>query len=941
MASNFRRFIGGVQLVGTATTAVSLPGEVEFLTTVNKLNLHNGTTASPMVTEAHSATLTNKILTGNTAANLVNGSGTINFNSTGTITVPNATDTLVGRATTDTLTNKTISGNTATNLVSGAGTITFNTSGTIAVPNATDTLVGRATTDTLTNKTLTAPVIATIVNTGTLTLPTSTDTLVGRATTDTLTNKTLTAPVIATIVNTGTLTLPTSTDTLVGRATTDTLTNKTINGANNTLTVRAASDITGQLPIGNGGTGQATATTGFNALSPLTTKGDIIVHNGTNNVRQGIGTDGQVLVGDSTQTNGLKWTTLQQGAKNYITYNNFENNATTGWSLSHTTLSSSVPNQASGSWTSASGSLAFTTVSSGALAGTYSGQLAWTGTTSVPGDMLVSQAYTIDLEDQAKVMAFKFYYSPTVGSSLLNFSGTSSNTYQIYIYDVANSAWIQPAGVYGMTQGSGVGYVTGTFQTPSNMTSFRIAIVCINASSSGSHTILFDDFSVGPQTAPYGPIITDWGAVPWTPTGTWSANTTYAGRWRRVGDTGEYNVQITLTGTPTGTLTVNLPAGHTIDTTKYFGDAGIQPVGTAQSIHGGTGYHFHVLYAGTTSVEVAYQKGASTTDSSALLASATAPVTWVNGDSFDINFRVPIVGWSSNVQMSSDTDTRVVAARWGNSGSTTIAASDTILPFDTKIFDTHGAWDSVNNKYVCPVAGKYRISFAVFTNSIAATATNRLEGSLQKSGVTYTTFPATYVDANRTAPVTWYGSTIVDCVAGDTLQIHTDQNFGVTTTLSGSTSQNWVEIERLSGPAVVAATETVSTKYYASGNTTSTTTTPINYDTKVFDTHNAVTTGASWNFKAPVSGRYLLTTFNNTASGTNTTFLSVYKGGAKYESITYSPNVSTNLLFGSTQIQLLAGDTIDLRCATSTVVSGNATQSNDLASHIEITRIGN
>ena len=41
--------------------------------------------------------------------------------------------------------------------------------------------------------------------------------------------------------------------------------------------------------------------------TPPTTKGDILAHNGTKNIKLGVGSNGQVLSADSAETTGLKW----------------------------------------------------------------------------------------------------------------------------------------------------------------------------------------------------------------------------------------------------------------------------------------------------------------------------------------------------------------------------------------------------------------------------------------------------------------------------------------------------------------------------------------------------------------------------------------------------------------------------------------------------------
>ena len=71
--------------------------------------------------------------------------------------------------------------------------------------------------------------------------------------------------------------------------------------------VSLTTQVTGTLPIANGGTGQTTAVAAFDALSPATTKGDLIVSDGTDNVRLPVGTNNFVLTADSTQATGVKW----------------------------------------------------------------------------------------------------------------------------------------------------------------------------------------------------------------------------------------------------------------------------------------------------------------------------------------------------------------------------------------------------------------------------------------------------------------------------------------------------------------------------------------------------------------------------------------------------------------------------------------------------------
>lgn len=118
---------------------------------------------------------------------------------------------------------------------------------------------------------------------------------------------------------------------------------------------------------------------------------------------------------------------------------------------------------------------------------------------------------------------------------------------------------------------------TGRYATTFDTTSadyYELRITRVAGSSGATSWLGFSNFYVGPGIQPQGAVV---GApITWTPTGSWTTNTTYTGDYTRVGNVGNFHIRIALAGAPNAAnlTAINMPSGLTIDTSLVNVDFG-------------------------------------------------------------------------------------------------------------------------------------------------------------------------------------------------------------------------------------------------------------------------------------------------------------------------------------------------------------------------------
>ena len=597
------------------------------------------------------------------------------------------------------------------------------------------------------------------------------------------------------------------------------------------------------------------------------------------------------------------WTELGSGAGgiNYISANSDFEAGTTGYAA-YADAAATSPVDATGG----SPNITITASASSPLRGVQSGLI--TKDAANRQGQGVSYDLTIDAADKAQIQRISFDYESS--------ANYVDGDIRVYVYDVTNSRLIEV--VDRDLFASSFGKYTGTFQTSSDSTSYRLIwhVASVNASA---WTVKLDNVVVGPQNLIKGAIVTDWEEYTPTISGLGAGSTTLLnGFWRRVGDSVEIQVSFTKDGTPGSgatAVTSSIPSGLSVDTAKFITGSTVDytTMGTFRIRRGGSGVNEDgSVFVGATSFIVFRENGATTSLEGADFTANT---------SFAVNAFIPILGWSSNMTLSEDAGNREIVAR-ATTSNITLTTTPAIIPLNTTLKDTTASINLASDSYTFPESGEYEI-IAQLRYNADATPTRRIDFQPRLDGATQTNWFVATSNSLDTRVFTY----TLEAVKGQVFTI-----FGAINTGTLDAGVGFVTIAKRSSPQTVAASEIVAARYTSnSGQSIPASETVMVMEARVLDTHGSYNTSTG-QYTIPQSGYYLIHFRAWTASFVPSSEISAFTisirigGGRRGYNVTRSGTTSATTLGCEATVNgifISKGSVVTVECLCSNVTTMN------------------
>ena len=591
---------------------------------------------------------------------------------------------------------------------------------------------------------------------------------------------------------------------------------------------------------------------------------------------------------------------------------------TTGWAT-YADAAQSTPVDGTGGTANVTWARTTTTPLAGA------GSFTFTKDTANRQGQGVSYTFNVDPSYRARVCNIQFDY---IFTNINGSFDTSNPNLTVYIYDVTNATVIQPSS-FGLLSNSQTIADTfqSSFQTSATGSQYRLIFHVATVSTSG-YTIKFDNIQVTPTQYAFGTPVTDW--VSYTPTlkGTVSdpnigSTGTIWGRWRRVGDSAEIQVGLSAAGTGvstgSGSYYFTYPSGISLDTTRYNGSI-FYPSGVAAYYNQGVASSNALSYLTTQGIFMTANGG-----SDAIGQNIPSSNWFTAGDVLGAKITVPVTGWSSSVQMSDQTSTRVIAARAYRNAAQTVTTTAAKISFDVVNFDDVGGWSG--GTYTVKVPGKYRIKLITCVDGVSTDIFHQsyiyIDGAAQSN--MFNCYGAGNSYSSAVNELLWV------CNAGTTIEGWIRNNLNSRSLVTG-TGVTYMEIERISGPNQIAASETVALSAYRSaGNYTVTAgnTQTLIPNVKIVDTHGILNTSTGV-VTIPVSGIYEITykqAFSSTAAGT-VGYTRIVVGAINVSSswvVTDSANSNYRTIVNTHLTYLTSGQTLTQELCTTRLMANKST----------------